>query len=283
MKLRALFILPTAILFFLFFISACKTRQKQQVNLPVPDSAIVSETLDSKSLDSLVSAIQNTNLKLNWFGARLNVKAELQGQVNSFNANLRMRTDSAIWISISPALGIEVARVLITRDSLKFLNRLSSTYFAGDYNYLNELLQIEVNFDMIQSIILGNAYLHYSVENYVRARDSEGYILSTLKKRRIKRENELDVPQVLTQEIWFSPVYQKVVRMEFLDYRPIRKFSVNYLSFATEENLKFPEKLSVQAQAEKQVRIDMEYSKLSVSKALNLPFSIPEGYEPVRK
>jgi len=282
-KFRAVFSIPAILFLLILCCAGCKTRQKPIENNPVKDTLVVAEAVENKGADSLVNAIRKANLNLSWFSARLNVKAELQGQVNNFNANLRMRPDSAIWISISPALGIEVARVLITRDSLKFLNRLSSTFFEGNYAYLNDLLQIEVNFDMIQSIFLGNAYLHYSVENYVSARDSEGFILSTLKKRRIRRDNELDVPQILTQEIWFSPVYQKVVRMELQDYRPSRKFSVNYLSFTQEENLLLPEKLSVQAQAEKQVKIDMEYSKLSVSKSLNLPFSIPKGYEPFRK
>lgn len=262
--------------------SSCKSRQRTVIQPQAADSSVINDAAPQNA-DSLLNAIRDANLKLDWFGARLNVKAELENQNNSFTANLRMRVDSAIWLSISPALGIEVARVLITRDSLRFLNRLTSSYFEGDYDYLNKLLQIEANFDMIQSILLGNAYLHYSVENYISDRDGDGLILSTLKKRRIRRETELDLPQVLTQEIWFSPVYQKVIRMELQDYRPVRKFSVNYLSFVSEENLMLPEKLSIQAQAEKQVRIDMEYSKFSVSKPLNLPFSIPRGYEPFQK
>lgn len=262
---------------------SCKSRQKEHSTIVKSDTASPNLIQEINNADSLLQAVKVSNINPAWFGARINVRAELESQVNSFNANLRMRPDSAIWLSISPALGIEVARVLITRDSLKFLNRLTSTYFEGDYAYLNNLLQIEANFDMIQSILLGNAYLHYSVENYVSAKDSDGLILSTLRKRRIRRENELDIPQVLTQEIWFSPVYKKITRMELQDYRPVRKFSVHYLSFLTEEDLSVPEKITVQAQAEKQVKIEMEYSKLSVSKTLNLPFTIPKGYEPFRK
>ncbi|MBK8414658.1 MAG: DUF4292 domain-containing protein [Bacteroidetes bacterium] len=38
------------------------------------------------------------------------------------NINLRIKTDSLTWISKSPLLGIEVARVMITRDSVKFMD-----------------------------------------------------------------------------------------------------------------------------------------------------------------
>jgi hypothetical protein len=271
------------ILTALLLINGCKSKQKtlnKQNQIERNDEVI---DPDYSSPDSLLAIIKSSELKLDWFSAKVNVKANIANQTNSFNANLRINTDSAIWMSISPALGIEVARVLITRDSLKFLNRLSATYFVGDYAYLNNLLQIEVNFDMIQSILLGNTYLHYSVENYVSDRDEQGLILSTLKKRKIKKETELDIPQVLTQEIWFSSLNGKILRMEMQDYRPVRKFMVNYLSYVSEEDKLVPQAMLIQAQAEKQVIIDLEYSKQTVSKELNLPFSIPKNYELILK
>lgn len=271
------------ILTALLLINGCKSKHKTLKNLNQQE--IISEVVesDSSSPDSLLAIIKSSDLQLNWFSAKVNVKANIANQTNSFNANLRMKVDTAIWMSISPALGIEVARVLITRDSLKFLNRLSTTYFVGDYAYLNNLLQIEVNFDMIQSILLGNTYLHYSVESYVSDRDEQGLILSTLKKRKIKKETELDIPQVLTQEIWFSSISGKIIRMEMQDYRPVRKFMVKYLSYVLEGDKLVPQAMLIQAQAEKQVVINLEYSKQTVSKELNLPFSIPTNYELIRK
>ena len=271
------------ILMALVLINGCKSKQKtlNKPNQIERNNEVVEP--DSSSPDSLLAIIRSSELKLDWFSAKVNVKANIANQTNSFNANLRINVDSAIWMSISPALGIEVARVLITRDSLKFLNRLSATYFVGDYAFLNNLLQIEVNFDMIQSILLGNTYLHYSVESYVSDRDEQGLILSTLKKRKIKKETELDIPQVLTQEIWFSSLSGKIIRMEMQDYRPVRKFMVKYLSYVLEEDKLVPQAMLIQAQAEKQVVIDLEYSKQTVSKELNLPFSIPTNYELIRK
>jgi hypothetical protein len=132
---------------------------------------------------------------------------------------------------------------------------------------------------MIQAILLGNSYLHYTVENYISDKDNQGLILSTLRKRKIKKETELDIPEVLTQELWFSAENKKITKMEMQDYRPVRKFMVDYLSFFIEDGKVMPEHIYVQAQAEKQVKIDLKYSKITVSKELNLPFSIPKHYE----
>ncbi len=260
---------------------SCKSK-KEAVNSPKPE--IIQTPPNSGLLnsipDSLSNAIYAADVPIKWFSAKVSANTDIDKQTNSFSANLRLKRDSAIWMSISPALGIEVARALITPDSLKFINRLNGTYFKGNYQYLNKLLQIEVNFKMVQAILLGNAYLHYTVENYVSDSENGDLVLSTLKKRKIRRENELDIPQILTQEIWFSPLKQKIVRMEMQDYRPIRKFTVDYPEFELVEEYRLPKKLSVLAQADKHVKIELEYSRMTVNKELNLPFNIPDNYEP---
>ena len=257
---------------------ACSCRAKKPItNSPINAPTGIVETGIS-SPDSLSRAMQLADLPINWFGAKVSVNSDINNQTNAFSANLRIKKDSAIWISISPALGIEVARALITPDSLKFINRINGTFFKGDYNYLNELLQIEVNFKMIQAILLGNAYLHYAVEQYISDRENSDLVLSTIKKRRIRREIDLEIPQILTQEIWFSSLQNKIVRMEMQDYRPVRKFTVNYLMFEKVDEMTMPSKLIITAQADKQVKIDLEYSRMTINKELNLPFNIPENY-----
>jgi hypothetical protein len=264
-----------------FLIWGCKSR-KVEVMTPQPVDTLEVEPYPYFLPDSLYQAIRLADAPLGYFAARAAVELEMNKETKSFQANIRIRSDSAIWMSISPALGIEVARALITRDSIKFINRLNGSYFKGDIHFLNQMMQVDVNFDMIESVLTGNAYLHYSVDKYISDRENGERILSTFKKRRLRRENELDIPQILSQEIWFSPVYQKITRMELTDYKPLRKLSVQYPNFEVIEGIKVPRTLVLQASADKQVKIQIDYSKQSVNKEQNLPFSIPEDYEPMR-
>ncbi|HAR20844.1 MAG TPA: DUF4292 domain-containing protein, partial [Cytophagales bacterium] len=45
---------------------------------------------------------------------------------NQFSSPLtiRIRKDSVIWISVNPALGIEVVRALITKDSIFVIDKI---------------------------------------------------------------------------------------------------------------------------------------------------------------
>jgi hypothetical protein len=275
MSIRA-FIVYSFLICLLVLSSSCRAK-KTISKAPVNATTKIVE-IGISSPDSLSRAMQIADVPIQWFGAKVSVNSDINNQTNAFSANLRIKKDSAIWISISPALGIEVARALITPDSLKFINRINGTFFKGDYRYLNELLQIEVNFKMIQAILLGNVYLHYSIEQYISDRENTELVLSTIKKRRIRREIDLEIPQILTQEIWFSSLQNKIVRMEMQDYRPVRKFTVNYLQFEKVDELSMPNKLIITAQADIQVKIDLEYSRMTINKELNLPFNIPEDY-----
>ena len=109
--------------------------------MPNPPQAVEVHQV-TESADSLASVVIGRDLSTRWFSARVNVDATIDKENRSFNANLRICKDSAIWMSISPALGIEVARVLIDKDSVRFINRLNSTYFKGGFAYLNKCFRL---------------------------------------------------------------------------------------------------------------------------------------------
>jgi hypothetical protein len=92
----------------------------------------------------------------------------------------------------------------------------------------------------------------------------------------------LEIPEILTQEIWYSSLAGKVKRMEMRDYRPVRSFNVIYLNHETVDSVSVPSRIELTATANKSLRLKMDYSKISVNKKQNISFTIPEDYEPVR-
>jgi hypothetical protein len=48
--------------------------------------------------------------------------------------------------------------------------------------------------------------------------------------------------------------------------------------FEKVDEMTLPNKFIITAQADKQVKIDLEYSRMTINKELNLPFNIPEDY-----
>src|SRR5215510_10227503 len=95
------------------FLTACHT-QKKIVEVPVPVK------LKGENVIELFDSVLAHQFNFNWLTAKAQVQYSNKGEESeSFDVNLRIRKDNAIWLSVTPLLGIEVARVLITRDSLQ--------------------------------------------------------------------------------------------------------------------------------------------------------------------
>ena len=64
--------------------------------------------------------IEINTFKFDYFTAKAKLNYTNGDQKLSAVANLRIKYDSLIWISISPGLGIEVLRLKLTTDSVFF-------------------------------------------------------------------------------------------------------------------------------------------------------------------
>ena len=88
----------------------------------------------------------------------------------SATANIRLKKDSIIWVSITPGFGIEAARGIITKDSLIFVNRMNKEYSAYDFEQLSREFNFNINFDLLQSVLLGDMPVEPDDQDQVKAR-----------------------------------------------------------------------------------------------------------------
>jgi len=141
-KIRVYGILIAMVLFF----GACKSRKKTVSEVVVKDNLT--------EVDSVFFAMKEAEFQFDWLKAKFAGIYTVDDKKQNFSGQFRLRKDSMIWCSIT-VMNIEVARALVTPDSVKLLNRLNKTYFASNMDYLNAQLNTDIDFDMLQSLILG--------------------------------------------------------------------------------------------------------------------------------
>jgi hypothetical protein len=153
-----------ALFFSLLALVSCKsTRVVTAVAAPPPAKTDASLAI----LDSL----RAHSFQFEWLSAKAKVQVNNKGEKTDFTAHLRMKKDSAIWISISPALGVEVARLLMTKDSIGVIDRLNKKRFTRGYDFFNAYTSLPVNFFEFQNLVTGDPLLLKSGYE-VRSRDS---------------------------------------------------------------------------------------------------------------
>ena len=278
-----LFIRLSVLLLFVFFVS-CKHKKNLAKNpVTVIDTTAEKCRMDFKNGKSLSRRMNENELDYTYASAKFNCELTLDGEEHSFNVTVRTRKDSVIWMSISK-LGIDAARVLITKDSVKFtLGLTERKYFTGDFSYINQKLHADLDFNMLQALLFGNSAEFYDDDEKLKpGRDKNNcqYFLSTVRKRHVKRiVSGAEQPKELFQTMWLDPQTFKIVTMEFDDVETKRKFNACYDEFKPVDKYLAPFKLLYNITAEKNIKAEIKYARIGINEPQKFPFNIPPNYE----
>ena len=75
------------------------------------------------------------------------------------NASLRIRRGEVIQLSITPILGIEVARLELTPQGLLLVDRMNKRFVRASFTEVSQLLHVDLNFHILQSLFLNELFL----------------------------------------------------------------------------------------------------------------------------
>ncbi|GAB4137600.1 MAG: hypothetical protein Fur0041_12380 [Bacteroidia bacterium] len=261
---------------------SCKGRRKAKET----EKPLTGCKIDYRLPRVLIHDMRKNELKFEWLSAKMACEAKADSQNINFDVTLRMRRDSIIWMNVmEPTLGIKVARILINKDSVQFVNYLNNSCFHGEFNYLSQMLQIDVDFDMMQSLLIGNSVSFYEEDEKLRSAVNSNecvYTLSTVRKRKLKKVLEgQKQPAEPIQTISLDPLSMKILHILFIDENA-RSFSATYSEFAAVDSMMFPYKAEFYGRgAQKSARLTVSYKKVQINQSLEFPFRFPDDCTPI--
>jgi hypothetical protein len=270
---------PISVLLLFVYLSSvtltsCSSRKK-----------IMKVPIREEGADYLIKKLDEHELIFDCFAAKFSADYTNEGQKNSFSGQIRIRKDSMIWLSFSPIFGIEVFRMAITQDSVKFINRMNHTYFTGDYNYVNDFLHSNIDFDILQSFLIGNDLSLYENSSFKASVDEGVYKLSTAERRKLKKyvRNSQEKLKVLIQNLWIDPVTFKITKANVKEIqKPNMKLEANYSDFEDIGQQLFPKKISFDITAGNDIWVSVSFSKISLEGIQFAAFRIPQGYRQIK-
>jgi Domain of unknown function (DUF4292) len=211
-------------------------------------------------------AVRAANVDFRFLAA----KGKAQFGDQSGNINVRIRKDSVIWISAS-LIGIEGGRIYITRDSVQVLDKLHKEYYAGDFAYLSQRLNVPVNFEMVQALLLGNylAPLSAAVQPTVATEgpmQRVNYEQAGLLVQQLVNLDRARIQQLQVQ----APASQNKLTVDYSDFRPLER---------TPQQFAYSTLVQVQQGPTPPMTVTLTYRSVDVDKErLQFPFSVPKGY-----
>lgn len=252
--------------------SSCKSKKH-----------VLKTSIKEYGFSYLYARMLENQMEFDYLSAKFSFVYEQDKNKTNLRGQLRIKNDSLIWISITPALGIEAARVLLTNDSVKFINRLNKTYFSGKYELIDSLLNTTIDYSLLQSMLVGNDLTQYDVNKFRSSVDNGMYRMTIRERRKIKRyirKGEIDT-RVLVQQIWLDPETFRIARIDVKEQgeEDNKKLQVYYSDYIEVDGQLFPSKVRIEITAQKSVIIDVSFNKTILNKQLSFPFKIPSKYE----
>jgi len=265
-KAHLLYFLVLAFALIVIILPGCKSTR------PVSHARI-----SEKPFDELYNQMLKHQPDFTFFDAKIAVDYKSGKKALHFKTRLRIKNDSIIWFSIVPAMGIEIARMEITRDSVKLINRAKKNYVTGTYHLLDSLLHISINYQMFQAILLGNDLNGVHTKAVSSGVDKGMYLLKV--SRQLDRPGTKSAALVFTQRIWIDPVTYRIRRIAVNNPNNKRNgIKVFYDAYQNLNGRLFPSRMQILIQSKKKVQIDLEVKKPKLDQKVQFPFSIPQNY-----
>ena len=247
------------ILLLVVALSACKTQKN------VSDAGI--NTIATKKI---ISNHYSNSFNQKTISAKINAKYKGKKASASVSVRLRLEKDKTIWLSASK-FGIPLAKVKITPTRVSYYEKLSKTYFDGDFTLLSNWLGTELDYEKVQNILLGQAVMNLRKGKYISSIENNLY--------EVKPKRANDLFGIL---FFLNPENFKLSRQEIKNPKEKQLLTVSYPVYNSIEGEQFPKKIDIRAIDNKDLTtINIEYKTVEFNKKLTFPFSIPNGYKEI--
>ncbi|WP_199138470.1 DUF4292 domain-containing protein [Pedobacter sp. ASV12] len=256
-------ILSSLLLALVVFATGCKTKK---IIVATPPVSQEQPAQPDKKQDNL-NLLKGKDLSFNTLALKGKAKLDINGEENNVTINLRIQKDQKIWAIITAAGGIvEVARAVITPDSLLLLNKLEKTYTQKPFSYIYNFTNKQISFGLLQAIFAGNTIPEFMNMDANLVQENGVWVLSG---------NSGD----LAYRTLFNTLL-KPSEVTLNDAKAAQALKVSYGKYTPVNNALFPSSVKINTMSgEKKINIEIEFTKIESDVPVEFPFNVPKNFK----
>ncbi len=250
------------------------------------NKAVEATTISTQTeVDSVYKLMTSHQFNSEWFSGKFKGAYHNPDDKQVFTGQIRIRKDSLIWISITAIMNIEVFRIEVKPDSFTFINRIEKTYIKSSTEFLRKRIGVDVDFEMLQSVLLGNDFPYYETSVFKLNDKNNKYQLSTISRRKLKKQSKEyeDNSKILVQNILIDKQTYKIdkqtVKVVGNDKTVLR---INYNNFQLVNDQLFPHNMIIKYKEDNKTFIEFDFSKITLDEKIRFPFKVSKKYTEVK-
>ena len=264
-------------LILLLAFSACKSTKTIQQAMVKKDTVAVPEVPVEKlpthedtmrMVNDVLNNVQQKYIDFRTFSAKIKVDySNAKGKQPDFVANVRMLKDSLIWVSLGNDIGIEGIRVLISKDSIKVLDKLANTYQVRPLSHIQELSQIPFSFADLQNLLIGNPIFFNKDSITTYTNNANGYTL-------------LSYASLFKNLLSIGSDYS-IQKSKLDDNDPAlnRTCDLIYNNYETKTGVNFSTQRQITILQQTKLDVELKFKDYKFNEEMNYPFAIPKKFK----
>jgi hypothetical protein len=203
------------------------------------------------------------------FQAKIKVNYKSSDSEDGATANIRMKKDSVIWLSLTGLLNVEGYRVLITRDSVHVMNKLKKIIQHRSISFLQEVAQIPFDFNTLQDLIVGNTvFLDSNIVSY-KIRDD------------VKQTTLIMMGKIFKHLLVYAsetsrPVHSK---LDDVDNMRNRTADITFDNYEDKNGHVFSTKRFISVAEKSKLDINLDFKQYTFDEPLDFPFKVSKNYK----
>lgn len=192
------------------------------------------------------------------------VLEESNGKITKGTISLRAKKDSVIWFSITPGLGVEAIRGMVTPDKMRIKDRISGDDINISFVEMFDRYGLKLDFPLIQNLIFANVPQEFSYRD--RLLRSGKYFELTQVREGVRYHSRI------------STNHGKVVELTSNTLDDMGAFMASYPTFENVNGQPFPNKMLLKlsfnsSEGLQNAIIHLEFNRIDyLSEPVSFPF-----------
>lgn len=211
---------------------------------------------------------------------RYNCEVREKWKTRNFYGGIKIVKDKGMLITIKSGIGMETARILLTKDSVKIVDRIHKEIYTGVYAKMQRYFTLVDGYKEIENLLLCNNYM--IIEELEK---NKGYKIESIEG---KKKTEFMISEIGINEKGMKKYTIGNDNWQMLGYLKENKgengeenrLKINYIGWIEIGRFKLPKglKIEINRNDEKTVVI-LEYEKTEINTSVEIKLENPDGYK----
>lgn len=265
-QINNLFIVRLSVFILLFFVLGCGSKKNK---IQFPEQSFNSE-IKKTPTDSNIK-IKDLNY-IDFINLSFSGNSNLEYNNADYGFDLIFRFKKNEKILISGSLFLPIFKVLIDQNKISGYQKFDKTFFDVNYDEIYNKLGINLGFNEIENLLLGNPILDLTKsENFKIYQNEKNMLIYSMEKENV------------TYNMTFDPKSNKLLSQEITQLKLNRYLKIYYNSFQKLNSFDLPRLIGILINDGKNlIKLTISNQSREINNELSFPFKIPSNYKKIK-